>query len=115
MVRSLGLNDKNDIYLGSDGNIVLLSGIEATASACGTISRSQLAEMVLTITQGLPNFKALWIGVPNLRIWQSYLLVALQNVKGVKKVNNLTLTQENNVLSYTATIETDLGSTTISG
>jgi len=115
MTLTLGLDQNNDIYLGADGNLVLLSGIEAVAGACQTIAQSQLGEMVLTTTQGLPNFGAVWIGVPNLRLWESYLRTALQNVSGVVQINDLSLTMENGILSYQATIETQFGITQISG
>lgn len=115
MTLTLGLNSSNDIYLGADGNLVLLSGIEAVAGACKTIAQSQLGEMVLTITQGLPNFGAVWVGVPNLRLWQSYLRTSLQNVSGVIQINDLSLTMEDGILSYQAPIETEFGTTQING
>ena len=115
MTKTLGLNSNNDIYLGADGNIVMLSGIEAVAGACATISRSQLGEMVLTKTQGIPNFSTIWSGVPNTSIWQSYLRKSLQNVSGVQEVVNIGLSIESGVLSYTATIRTQFGTTQING
>ncbi len=115
MPLTLGLNENNDIYLGSDGNLVVLSGVEAVAGMCETISKAQLGEMVLTTTQGIPNFQTVWNGVPNLGVWQSYLRNALQNVAGVREVRDLTVSVANNTLSYTATIATESGTTTISG
>ncbi len=93
----------------------MLSGIDAVVGACETISQAQLGEMVLTTTQGIPNFQTVWIGVPNLKIWQSYLQNTLQNVAGVNKVTNFTFSAQNNILSYIADIETIFGTTTISG
>ncbi len=114
MTITFGLNNLNDIYLGDNGNIVVLSGVDAVAGACETISRSQLGEMVFTRTQGIPNFETVWQGVPNFKIWESYLRSALQNVSGVSSVINLTLLPQNNILSYTATIQTIFGTTQIS-
>lgn len=115
MVQCLGLNSANDIYLGADGNIVLQNGIDAIATACGTISRSRLGEMVLTSSQGLPYFETVWRGIPNVRIWQSYLYNALLNVDGVQEVSNIVLSSENNILSFKATVKTQFGSMQISG
>jgi hypothetical protein len=115
MVQTLGLNIENDIYLGADGNIVLLSGIEAVAGGCETISRTQLGEMVYSTTQGIPNFQAVWNGIPNFKIWQSYLQNALQNVSGVTQVSNLSFLNQDGTLSYEATIQTQYGITTING
>lgn len=113
MTTTFGLNNQNDIYLGADGNLVLLSGIEAIAAACETISKAQLGEMVLTTTQGIPNFQTVWVGVPNLGLWQSYLRSSLQNVDGVLQVNDLTLNVNNGVLSYVAIIKTSFGITQV--
>lgn len=115
MTLTLGLNSENDVYLGADGNIVVLSGIEAVAGACYTISKSRLGEMVLTTTQGIPYFETTWAGVPNLKIWQSYLTNALRNVSGVTGIKSIEPQINDNILSYTAVIETQYGTTTISG
>ncbi len=113
MTSTFGLNETNDIYLGADGNIVLLSGIEAIAAACETISKSQLGEMVLTTTQGIPNFTTVWVGSPNLGLWQSYLRSSLENVDGVLQVSNLSLAVKDGILSYEAIIKTPFGLTQI--
>ena len=115
MTQTLGINDQNDIYLGPDGNIVLLSGLQAVLEACETASRAQLGEMVLTDQLGIPNFQAVWTGVANLPLWQSYLLNTLQNVPGVLQVTNLQVTRNNGVLKYTATISTQYGTGVING
>lgn len=115
MTTTFAINSDNDIYLGSDGNLVLATGIDGVANACETISKAQLGEMVLTTGQGIPNFQSLWIGVPNLGIWQSYLKNALLNVAGVEDILDLSFNQNSNTLEYTATIKTEFGITQISG
>lgn len=115
MTQTFGLNANNDVFLGADGNLVLLSGLPAVAGACETVSRSQLGEMIYSITQGIPNFQTVWTGVPNLRIWQSYLIAAMQNVSGVTQVSNLSFINQNGTLSYQANIQTIYGATTING
>jgi hypothetical protein len=106
MVQTFATNQNNDIYIDESKSLVLLSGIKAVAAACSTISKSQLGEMVLTTTQGLPNFQSVWIGVPNLRIWQAFLQSALQNVEGVMQVTNIKITPATGKLSYQANIQT---------
>lgn len=115
MTRTLGTNDNNDIYLGSDGNIVLLSGVEAIAGACVTACFAQLGECVLETGIGLPNFQTVWVGTPDLAIWQSYLQNTLQNIDGVISVESVKLNFINNALTFTARINTVFGSTIING
>lgn len=115
MAKCLGLNQNNDIYLGEDGNLVVVVDLQAIITTCETISKAQLGEMILSTTQGIPNFETVWVGVPQLGIWQSYLRNALQNVNGVENVSDLTISKIDNTLVYVATIKTQFGSTQISG
>ena len=115
MTLCLGLNANNDIYLGADGNLVMLSGIEAVLTACQTAVKSQLGEMIFMQNFGLPNFQLIWEGTPNTAIYQAYLLDLLGGVEGVQSVSNLTITQNGNILSYTATITTIYGLGVLNG
>lgn len=109
MVKTLGINSNNDIYLGSDGNIAVLSGIQAVKDACKTATQALLGEMVLATNQGIPYFQAVFIGTPKYAIYVAYLRSTLLGVPGVKKVKSLEMRVSNNTLGYTATIETDFG------
>ena len=111
---TLGTNAANDLYLGANGNLVVLTGNDAILAACMTASRAQLGEMQYFTGQGVPNFQSVWVGVPNYPLWQSYLLQTLQGVSGVLLVSNIKITIIGNTLHYTADITTTFGTTTIS-
>lgn len=115
MVQTLQLNANNDLQLDASGNLVMLSGVDAVAAACNTAAQTQLGECVLATGQGLPNFQAIWIGVPDYAIWQTYLENTLLNVPGVASVASIKLTQNNGVLNYVAEINSIYGPVTISG
>lgn len=115
MVQTLGTDANNDLYLGPTGNLVMLSGIEAVAAACATATKAQLGEMVLATNAGIPNFQAIWVGVPNYALWKQYLIDTLKNVEGVVQVSSLTMASSGGVLSYTATIQTIYGETQLNG
>lgn len=115
MTATFGTDDTNDLYLGADGNIVLLSGIEAVAEACETATKAQLGEMLLMTTLGIPNFQTVWRGVPNFAVYTSFLRNTLQNVNGVQSVESLELKAQSNVLSYVATIKTTFGTVSLNG
>lgn len=114
MVQTFGTNAHNDLFIGANGNLTVLTLNSAIMAACKTAARSQLGEMIYATGLGLPNFQTVWIGVPNFALWQSYLRNTLQNVEGVTQVSNITLTVSNNTLHYTAEITTQYGITTIS-
>lgn len=114
MVMTLALSKtNNDLVLNSANSLTMLSGIEAVAAACNTATQTQLGECVLQTGVGLPNFQALWVGVPDFAIWQSYLENTLLNVPGVASVQSITLSLVEDVLNYVAEVNTIYGPTTI--
>lgn len=116
MTQTLGINENNDIYIGTDGNLVLLSGEAAVAGACKTASQAQLGEMIYAATSGMPNFQTIWTGVPNQALFESYLRKTLAGVPGVVAVQSIAITQLDNKLSYAAVIKTEFGNeVTING
>ena len=113
MVRTMGTDSSGDLYLGADGNLVVLSGLAAVEAACVTACLTQLGECVLEAGVGLPNFQTIWVGVPDYAIWETYLQKTLLAVDGVTSVQSISLSASNNALSFTAKINTTFGSTTI--
>lgn len=115
MTQTLATNSKNDLFMNSSGSLTMLTGLPAVVAACATAAKAQLGEEVLAQNAGIPNFQTIWIGTPNYAIFSSYLRNALQNVDGVKEVNDITMSTQNNVLSYKATITTIYGNGTVNG
>ena len=115
MTKTFAVDGSNDVFLGPDGNLAVLSGIEAVAAACRSATLAQLGEMVFATKNGIPNFQTLWVGSPDYAIWKSYILKTLQGVDGVQQVTSLVLSVSGDTVSYTANITTIYGSTTING
>lgn len=118
MTQTLGVNTQNDIYLGANGNLVVLQGESAVSAACKSTSLASLGEEVLALNSGIPFFQAVFIGVPNLAIFENYLRQALEAVDGVIAVTNLStnITKSSSgksVLSYQATIQNQYGLTAV--
>lgn len=109
MTQTFGVNSDNDIFINSSGNLDIQTGIKATLQACAQISKAQLGEMIYEAQSGIPNFQVVWVGVPNLAQFEAYLRTALLSVEGVSNILNLTTSISNNVLSYTAVIQTIYG------
>ena len=87
MAQCLAINSNNDIYRGSNGNIVLLSGQSAVQTACATATKAQLGEMVYATTTGMPTFQAVWIGTPNINIYLNYLRQTILNASVCKSAS----------------------------
>lgn len=114
MTQTLGVNANNDIYIGANGNLVVLQGEAAVGAACLSTSKASLGEEVFAQNSGLPFFQAVFVGVPNLATYENALLTALLAVDGVVGVSNLTSSLSKNqqgrtVLNYSVTIENEYG------
>lgn len=114
-IRTFATNENNDIYLGPDGNLVVLSGIEAVQQLCLNAAKTQLGEMFLYVNQGVPNFQTVWNGIPNLNQFRAALLNTLLTVNGVDRVINLNVEAQNGSLIYSAEILTEYGNAAING
>lgn len=115
MTSTFGTNANNDIYIGPDGNLVVLTDLAAIEAACETATKAQLGEMVLEQARGIPNFDLIWVGTPDYVLWQSYIQRTLQSVDGVLEVTSLTLSIKEGVISYKAAISTQFGVGTVNG
>jgi hypothetical protein len=106
---TLSVNDNNDIYLDSKGNIALVYDRDAVLQQCAQQAKTLLGEMIYQTDQGIPYFQAVWVGVPNLTLFTAYLRAALLSVSNVVDVVSLITSQDNNTLLYSAIIRTTYG------
>ena len=109
MTQTLTANENNDVFIGADGKLAFSSGLDAVKYACSSAAKSQLGEMIYAIDRGIPNFQVVWVGAPNLAVFENYLRETLESVYGVNQVIDLETKSQNNVLSYSASIETRYG------
>ena len=111
MTQTFGTNAINDIYTGSNGNLVVDTGQQAVEDACATISKMRLGEALFQTQLGLPMFQAIFNGVPNIATYENALRTTLAGVEGVAKVTVLQLSPVKNTFAYSATIESIYGKT----
>ncbi len=104
-----GVNDQNDIYLGKDGNLVIVQDLEGTLQACAHSAKTRLGEMVLAVNEGLPDFELIWVGIPNIPQYESSIRRAILNVFGVLDILSFVSEISNNNLSYSIVIRTIYG------
>lgn len=110
MVQTLATDSvTNDIFIGTDGKLSILSGQPAVQGACGTKAKSQLKEMIYAQNAGMPNFEVVWVGVPNLAAFEAAYRQNIAPVAGVVAVQSFAVADVNNELSYAAVIENEFG------
>jgi hypothetical protein len=114
-MRTFLANDKNDLARAADGNLKIISGIEAIAQTCKEAMQTRLREMIHAQTSGIPFDPVLWDGAPNAAQFEASGRVRLMQVPGVLEVISFQARLINNTMGYVATIRTTEGETTING
>ncbi len=109
MTITFSVDINNDLYIGTDGNLSISAGLQATLQACEQASKTKLGEMVLNTDQGLPFETALWNGNPNLAQFEAALRGAITNVPGVVRILEISIQVSENTLSYVVSILTTYG------
>lgn len=107
--KTFAVNASNDIYIGFNGNLVIVSDLEGTLQACAQSTKTILGEMVLAVDQGIPDFETVWNGVPNLQQYEAAIRSAILGVSGVVEIVSFFMNTEKQVLQYTAVIRTIYG------
>jgi hypothetical protein len=106
-MTSLALNSKNDIYLGPDNNLALVTGVAATEQDCATAVKAQLGEMPLALQRGNPYLTCVFLNWKPLQFQASARALWLNLWLGnVVSIQSFTMTRVNGVGSYQAQIKT---------
>lgn len=112
---AFGSNENNDLYLDANGNLAIVSNLNAVLQGCEQAVKTQLGELVLQTTLGVPYFDAVYTGVPNINAFNAAIRSAITSIPGVVQVVSLDIEQNGDVLNYTAQIETEYGAGAING
>lgn len=114
MTQTFAVDDQNDLYL-AEGRLAIVTGLEAVKQNAEHAATTILNEMVLAQGEGIPLFEAVWVGVPNIGLFEAALRARLLSVADVTGVVALVTSRDGNVLRYTATISTPYGNGLING
>jgi hypothetical protein len=114
MVQTFAENANNDLTRDSNGNIALLSGVAAIEQLCVDIMETQLGEMPLATTMGVPTKATIWdYWKPDQ--FEVVARAALLSVEGVTGVTQFNLTRSQGVATYIATVTTIYDPITFNG
>lgn len=114
-MRSLMVNENNDIFIGNDGSLSVAKDIYAVQHSSAQAAKAQLGEMMYSTERGLPTFDVIWNGSPNPAVYEAWLRRTLLECSGVHEVRSLTVSVSGSDLKYSATIITDYGEIAING
>jgi hypothetical protein len=115
MSLTLAVNERNDLFVGADGNLARASDLAAIMQAAQHAAQTQLGEMIYAADQGVPNFEVVWNGTPNRSQFDAFLRRAILSVDGVQQIQQLDISSSGNGLSYRAVIQTVFGMAVLNG
>lgn len=115
MSLTLAVNDRNDIFVATDGNLARHSDIAAVMQAAQHAAQTILAEMIYATDQGVPYLDIVWNGTPNLSQFDAFLRVAILGVDGVQQILALDVRAQGGEVNYSATIQTVYGTAILNG
>lgn len=112
---TISTNSDNDMVVGGDGNLALVTGIEACSQTAAHYAQTILNEMIQDYDRGVPFFIVAFgpsVSIPQFEAAMKARIMQAPEVVGIRSFET---TQDGDVLRYTATIETSYGSATING
>lgn len=114
-MRVFKADSNNDIHFDDYGKLAIATGQDAVMQACEHAVKAQLGEMMYAADEGMPNFKVIWNGQPNIPQFIAALKRRIEGVTGVIQASDITASASNNVLTYSATIQTIYGEAYLNG
>lgn len=112
---ALSVDATNDLYLLPTGNLATARDLTACMQACAQAVKAQAGEMIYAADQGMPNFRTVWKGAPNLLQFEAAVRRTLLSVPNVTAVVALSAQVRDNAVVYSATIQTIYGVGTLNG
>jgi hypothetical protein len=109
MNLQIAVNGNRDIFLDNKGNLALVRNVLAVKESAQEAAQSQAGEMIYAVDRGIPNFKVVWNGAPNVAQFEAALrreLLRVTDVIGVPEIRTQLVGEK---LVYTATIKTPYG------
>ena len=112
-MRTIGVNANNDIYRGPDGNLVVLTGLDAYGQGVAQAMRTQRNSVPLDLQYGVDTLSYIWNAYkPAQFIAQARAL--LGSYPDTVAVQSFDLERLDGVASYTSNLESIYGATVVS-
>lgn len=114
-MQTIAINQNNDIFIDSSGNIALKNDIEALADMSKNKVLETLGESQYNQLEGIPYFETIFCDTPKIDLFQAAVIQTTKNTEDVINVKDFNYTQNSGVFSYTVTIVSDFGDIQLNG
>lgn len=109
MTTTLAVNDDNDIFIDSTGNLVLVNDIVACMQAAQQAAQVTRGEMQYHVNRGVPNFRVVWSGHPSVAQFRAAVRQEILLTTDVVAVHSINARLVGEAAVYTAEIVTTFG------
>ncbi len=113
-MKTLSINEKNDIFLDASGSLAFSQGKQARADIATNKTRTIYGEVPLSAQAGIPFFDVVFNKFDP-KLFEQFLRQTLLEVPGAQKVTQYEYQIENGVLTYSAVLTTEDGEVTVNG
>ena len=114
MTQAIACNSNYDMFLGTDGHIAMVSGLDAVEQNCRSALSVRLGECVLDLTRGMPFFEAAFNNF-NPAQYEAAGRMFLLTLAGVTAVKSFVVTRDGSTFKYRAEISTVYGDGVVNG
>lgn len=113
-MRAIQTDENNDIYL-VGGHIAMAQDKQAVAQIVDNVLRTQRGELSYDIERGIPYLETVLGDNPDVDLWLSYMLGALNSISYINKVISFVPQVDNqtNTLTFFSRLSTIYGDITI--
>lgn len=114
-MKTLGINDNNDICLDSSNNIVVKEDLAAMGDILINKSQTKSGELLFNNSKGIDFFNTIFSSPAYPDLFQNEVITQLENTEAVEKVSNFNAAINNNIYSYTVNVQTEYGEISLNG
>ena len=114
-MKTIALNEVNDIYIDKSGNLVIAEEKEALRQICLTATRTVYGELPFNTNFGIPYFDILYTGKSNLDLFRFYLQRIILSIENILSIKSIKFVTNNNQLSYNIIVNSSFGELSING
>lgn len=115
MATTFQTNENNDIFIGKDGNLAIISDIEALVQQIKEAIEVLRDEPIYDKSLGVDYENTVFKGSPNVVAFERQARDQILRIDGVIRIISFEPVVENDVLSYTSTIKTIYGTEEVDG